>query len=73
MQLSFETQGIHMPKYTSLQCQFSYPPLEVEDFPQIYWAETTDKILKPAQMEDQFRDYMNGTVEDIFSLRSSQF
>ncbi|GLT54097.1 hypothetical protein SLA2020_273250 [Shorea laevis] len=67
-----------IPNYTSLDYQVCYPPLELEDFPQINLAETS-KPLKPEIVDeymsyDKIRDYMNGTLEEIFSLcdRSSQ-
>lgn len=63
-----------MSNYESLHYQLPYPPLELEDFPQINLGEM--KLLKSETTEecmsyDKFRDYMNGTVEDIFSLCSS--
>ena len=66
---------MQMPRYESLPYQFPYPPLELEDFPQINLAEM--KLMKPETTEeclsyDKFRDFMNGTVEEIFSLCSSQ-
>lgn len=66
---------MQMPNYESLHYQYAnYPPLELEDFPQINLAEM--KLLKSETTEeymslDKFRDYMNGTVEEIFSLCSS--
>ena len=65
---------MQIPNYESLHYQFAYPPLELEDFPQINLAEM--KLLKSETTDeclsfDKFRDYMNGTVEEIFSLCSS--
>ncbi|KAL5568774.1 hypothetical protein UlMin_025349 [Ulmus minor] len=67
-------QEMEMPNYESLHYQFSYPPLELEDFPQINLTEM--KLMKPEMTEesisyDKCRDYMNGTVDEIFSLCSS--
>lgn len=66
-----------MANYGSLEYQLSYPPLEMEDFPQMNLAETM-KIWKPEMEEqylissyDKFRDYINGTFEEIFSLCST--
>ncbi|KAJ7949024.1 NAC domain containing protein [Quillaja saponaria] len=69
-------QDIQLPIYTSLHYQLPYPPLELEDFPQINLAET--KSLKPemrveeTMLYDNYRDFMNGTLEEIISLCSSQ-
>lgn len=67
-----------MGNYGSLlHCQFGYPPLELEDFPQInFGAETKLMKTENASTEDdmsydKFRDYANITVEEIFSLCSS--
>ncbi|PON49477.1 NAC domain containing protein [Parasponia andersonii] len=68
-------QEMQMPSYESLHYQLAYPPLELEDFPQINLAEM--KLMKHEMTEecmsyDKLKDYMNGTVEEIFSLCSSQ-
>lgn len=70
-------QEMQMPNiYTDLQYPCPYPPLEVEDFPQINIAET--KPSKPDNLEESlmydkyYRDYMNGTLEEIFYLCASQ-
>lgn len=60
-----------------VHCQYGYPPLELEDFPQINFCAADTKLLKPEFTEDdmpydKLRDYMNVTVEEIFSLCSSQ-
>ncbi|KAF4389029.1 hypothetical protein F8388_026758 [Cannabis sativa] len=66
-------QEMEMPSYESLY-QLAYPPLELDDFPQINLeemklmkSETTDECMS----YEKLRDYMNGTVEEIFSLCSS--
>ncbi|XVF33793.1 hypothetical protein REPUB_Repub18cG0001700 [Reevesia pubescens] len=68
-------QEMQMPGYTNVHYQAPYSPLELEDFPQINISET--KLSKPEiideyMMYDKYRDYMNGSLEDIFSLCSSQ-
>ncbi|GLT81320.1 hypothetical protein SLA2020_527110 [Shorea laevis] len=66
-------QDIHMGSYTQYQCP--YPPLELEDFPQINISET--KVSKPETIDDymiydKYRsDCVNGTLEEILSLCSS--
>ncbi|KAJ4821764.1 hypothetical protein Tsubulata_049026 [Turnera subulata] len=56
--------------------QLPYPPLELEDFPVINGPETkTIRPTKPSIMDDEYvmyKDYMNGALEEIFSLCSSQ-
>ncbi|KAL6206167.1 hypothetical protein ACLB2K_023416 [Fragaria x ananassa] len=70
-------QDTYMPNDTSFQnYQFPYPPLELEDFPMINLAVEMN-TLKPQIMDDyisydKLKDYMNGTLEEIFSLCSSQ-
>ncbi|CAK7326029.1 unnamed protein product [Dovyalis caffra] len=66
-------QDMQMPNYSSLHYQFPFPDLELEDFPQINITES----LKPSKLEiiDEYmiyKDCMNGTLEEIFSLCSSQ-
>ena len=68
-------QDMQIESYTRLDYQLPYPPLELEDFPQINLTET--KSVKPEIIDeymsyDKIRDYMNGTLEEIFSLCSSQ-
>ena len=67
-------QDMQIQSYTSLDYQLPYPPLELEDFPQINLTET--KPVKPEIIDeymsyDKIRDCMNGTLEEIFSLCSS--
>ncbi|KAJ0042417.1 hypothetical protein Pint_17141 [Pistacia integerrima] len=71
-------QEMQMPNiYADLQYPCPYPPLEVEDFPQINIAEET-KPSNPENLEEilmydkYYRDYMNGTLEEIFYLCASQ-
>ncbi|KAK9266669.1 hypothetical protein L1049_000831 [Liquidambar formosana] len=70
-------QDIQMPNYASEHYQLPYPPLALEDFPQINImeakpskAESIDEFM----MYDRYRDYMSGTtmLEEILSLCSSQ-
>ncbi|KAG2667054.1 hypothetical protein I3760_15G094100 [Carya illinoinensis] len=73
-------QDTYVPNYTEVldynQLIPNYPPLELEDFPQINLTET--RSLKPEIIyeyisHDKYgRDGMNGTLEEIFSLCSSQ-
>ncbi|KAH7565834.1 hypothetical protein JRO89_XS08G0023900 [Xanthoceras sorbifolium] len=69
-------QDIQMANYTNLQYQIPYPPLELEDFPQINISEK--KPSKPEIFDDclmydhKYRDTVNGTLEEIFYLCSSQ-
>ncbi|MED6205879.1 hypothetical protein PIB30_021837 [Stylosanthes scabra] len=72
-------QDIEMSIYGSMHnYQFPQTPLVMEDFPQLNFAET--KSLKPEVNEDcmllydrySSRDCMNGTLEEIISLCSSQ-
>ncbi|KAM1004140.1 hypothetical protein ACFX13_004440 [Malus domestica] len=65
------------PNASSLNTyQFPYPPLELEDFPQINLAAETNtakpEIIDKYMSYDKFKDYMNGSFEEIFSLCSSQ-
>lgn len=69
-------QDTQITNYRSLDYQLSYPPLELEDFPQINLTETKP-LTKPEIAEeymsyDKIRDYMNGSLEEFFSLCSSQ-
>lgn len=74
-------QDIHIPNYSSMQYEETcYPPLALEDFPQIdIAAETTSS--KPSNPADEALDdhlmynvYASGTMmlEEILSLCSSQ-
>ncbi|KAA0054712.1 NAC domain-containing protein 76 [Cucumis melo var. makuwa] len=53
-----------------------YPPLEVEDFPQLNIMGETKSLMKPECIDeymksfDKFRDSMNGSLEEILSLCS---
>ncbi|XVE99020.1 hypothetical protein REPUB_Repub03eG0160600 [Reevesia pubescens] len=67
-------QEMQMPGYTNLHYQVPYPPLELEDFPQINISETKAskaEIIDEYMIYDKYRDYMNGSLEEIFSLCSS--
>lgn len=66
-------QDMQIPNYSSLH--YPCPPLELEDFPQINIAETKpakSEIMEDYVMYDKYKDCMNGTLEEIFSLCSSQ-
>ncbi|KAA8523390.1 hypothetical protein F0562_009813 [Nyssa sinensis] len=70
-------QDIQIPECTSPQYQPSYPPLALEDFPQIDIAET--KPSKPETIDeyimyDKYRECMSGTtmLEEIFLLCSPE-
>ncbi|XVF77786.1 hypothetical protein PTKIN_Ptkin14bG0074600 [Pterospermum kingtungense] len=68
-------QEMQIPGYTDLHYQVPYPPLELEDFPQINISETKPsktEIMDEYMLYDKCRDYMNGSLEEIFSLCSSQ-
>ncbi|XVE74246.1 hypothetical protein DITRI_Ditri12bG0001500 [Diplodiscus trichospermus] len=68
-------QQMQMPGYTDLHYQAPYPPLELEDFPQINISETKPnkaQMMDEYMMYDKYRNYMNGSLEEIFSLCSSQ-
>ncbi|XP_017980051.1 PREDICTED: NAC domain-containing protein 45 [Theobroma cacao] len=65
-------QEMQMPGYTSLHYQVPYPPLELEDFPQIDISETKPEIIDEYMIYDKYRGCMNGSLEEIFSLCSSQ-
>ncbi|XP_011014226.1 PREDICTED: NAC transcription factor 29-like [Populus euphratica] len=66
-------QDMQMHNCSSLHYQFPFPPLELEDFPQISIPESM-KPSKPEIIDDymMYKDCMNGTLEEIFSLCSSQ-
>ncbi|XP_022735073.1 NAC domain-containing protein 86-like [Durio zibethinus] len=58
-------QEMQMPGYTNLHFQVPYPPLELEDFPQINISETKPSeadIIDECMMYDKYRDYMNGSL-----------
>ncbi|MBA0752088.1 hypothetical protein Gogos_000957, partial [Gossypium gossypioides] len=65
-----------IPSYTNLHYQAPYPPLELEDFPQINIISETKaskaEIIDEYMMYDKCKDYMNGSLEEIFSLCASQ-
>ncbi|XP_044506985.1 NAC domain-containing protein 71-like [Mangifera indica] len=71
-------QEMQMPNMYAEDLQYPcpYPPLEVEDFPQINIAETKPSKLEHLEeslIHDKYcRDYMNGTLEEIFYLCASQ-
>ncbi|KAJ1381831.1 NAC domain [Sesbania bispinosa] len=70
-------QDIEIPMYAGMHYQFPQTPLVMEDFPQVNLMETT-KSMKPEIMTDdcmiydRYRDCLNGTLEEIISLCSSQ-
>ncbi|GMI85156.1 NAC domain containing protein 20 [Hibiscus trionum] len=73
----FSSDLIQIPGYTNLHYQVPYPPLELEDFPQINITSETKaskaEIIDEYMMhDDKFKDYMNGSLEEIFSLCASQ-
>ncbi|OMO77817.1 putative transcription factor [Corchorus olitorius] len=60
--------------YTNVHYQVPYPPLELEDFPEINISETKPskaEIIDEYMIYDKYRDHMNGSLEEIFSLCSS--
>ncbi|KAK8490574.1 hypothetical protein V6N13_031745 [Hibiscus sabdariffa] len=68
-------QEMQILGYTNLHYQAPYPPLELEDFPQINIVSET-KASK-AEMMDEYMMYdkysnMSGSLEEIFSLCASQ-
>ena len=69
-------QDTELPIYGGLHYQFPYPPLELEDFPQINFAETksmkTEMPTDECMLYDKHRDSMNGTLEEIIALCSAQ-
>lgn len=66
-------QDIEIPMYGGFHNQFPQTPFMMEDFPQM----ETKSILKPDMSEncflyDKYIGCMNGTLEEIISLCSSQ-
>jgi len=66
-------QDIEIPMYGGFYNQFPQTPLMMEDFSQM----ETKSIMKPdishdCFLYDKYRDCMNGTLEEIISLCSSQ-
>ena len=73
----FLLQETYMPNDPTFHnYQFPYPPLELEDFPMINLAAETNtskpQIIEDYMSYDKLKDCMNGTLEEIFSLCSSQ-
>ncbi|MBA0632464.1 hypothetical protein Godav_001194 [Gossypium davidsonii] len=72
----FCSDPFQIPSYTNLHYQAPYPPLELEDFPQINIISETKaskaEIIDEYMMYDKCKDYMNGSLEEIFSLCASQ-
>ncbi|PPS10455.1 hypothetical protein GOBAR_AA10181 [Gossypium barbadense] len=72
----FSSDLFQIPSYTNLHYQAPYPPLELEDFPQINIISETKaskaEIIDEYMMYDKCKDYMNGSLEEIFSLCASQ-
>ncbi|MBA0728060.1 hypothetical protein Golax_000995 [Gossypium laxum] len=72
----FSSDPFQIPSYTNLHYQAPYPPLELEDFPQINIISETKaskaEIIDEYMMYDKCKDYMNGSLEEIFSLCASQ-
>ncbi|KAM7252278.1 hypothetical protein ACFE04_024161 [Oxalis oulophora] len=68
-------QDVQMMSYTNMNnYQLGYPPLQLEDFPQINIAEQSSKpeIMNEYIMGEKYRDdNMYGTIEEIFSLCNS--
>ncbi|GMJ11622.1 NAC domain containing protein 20 [Hibiscus trionum] len=69
-------QEMQILGYTNLHYQAPYPPLQLEDFPQINIISETKaskaEIIDEYMMYDKHKDYMNGSLEEIFSLCASQ-
>ncbi|KAE8693555.1 NAC domain-containing protein 45 [Hibiscus syriacus] len=69
-------QEMQIPGYTNVHYQAPYPPLDLEDFPQINIILETkaskSEIIDDYMMYDKYKDYMNGSLEEIFSLCASQ-
>lgn len=68
---------MELQMYGGMHYQLPYPPLELEDFPQINLTETETKAMKGEEMVNDcmvYRDCttMSGTLEEIISLCSSQ-
>ncbi|XP_022718157.1 NAC domain-containing protein 71-like [Durio zibethinus] len=73
--VDFSSDLIQMPGYTNLHYQVPFPPLELEDFPQINISETKSskaENIDEYMIYDKYRDYINGSLEEIFSLCSSK-
>ncbi|TYJ01338.1 hypothetical protein E1A91_A13G146800v1 [Gossypium mustelinum] len=72
----FSSDLFQIPSYTNLHYQAPYPPLELEDFPLINIISETKaskaEIIDEYMMYDKCKDYMNGSLEEIFSLCASQ-
>lgn len=68
-------QDIEATMYAGMNFQLPQTPFMMEDFPQINLCDT--KSMKPEMsnecfLYDRYRDCMNGTLEEIISLCSSQ-
>ncbi|KAG8487254.1 hypothetical protein CXB51_020586 [Gossypium anomalum] len=70
--MDFSSNLIQAEGYTNVEYQLPYPPLELEDFPQINISETKAEMMDEYMVYDKYKDYMNGSLEEIFSLCSSQ-
>ncbi|KAK8669242.1 hypothetical protein V6N13_106678 [Hibiscus sabdariffa] len=70
--LDFSSHLLQAACYTDVEYEAPYPPLEVEDFPKINISESKAEIMEGYMVYDKYMDYMNGSLEDIFSLCSSQ-
>ncbi|PPD83678.1 hypothetical protein GOBAR_DD19403 [Gossypium barbadense] len=70
--MDFSSNLIQAEGYTNVEYQVPYPPLELEDFPQINLSETKAEMMDEYMVYDKYKDYMNGSLEEIFSLCSSQ-
>ncbi|PPR94705.1 hypothetical protein GOBAR_AA25962 [Gossypium barbadense] len=70
--MDFSPNLIQAEGYTNVEYQVPYPPLELEDFPQINISETKAEMMDEYMVYDKYKDYMNGSLEEIFSLCSSQ-
>ncbi|XP_044468885.1 NAC domain-containing protein 86-like [Mangifera indica] len=71
--LDFSSNLFQEMQMQGLQYPCPYPPLQVEDFPQINIAETKPSKPEESFMCDKFyRDCMNGTLEEILYLCASQ-
>ncbi|TYI71242.1 hypothetical protein E1A91_D08G280300v1 [Gossypium mustelinum] len=70
--MDFSSNLIQAEGYTNVEYQVPYPPLELEDFPQINLSETKAEMMDEYMVYDKYKDYMNGYLEEIFSLCSSQ-
>ncbi|KAJ4981642.1 hypothetical protein NE237_032479 [Protea cynaroides] len=63
-------KDLTMPNYSRLQHQFSYPPLALEDFPQMDTVET--KISNPQPINEYMMNDKYSMIEDILYLCYSQ-